>query len=72
MNLASIFGVGSKSKAFTKKGSGRVASKSGRKSGAKLAKAKARHIVGLKNAVVSVVQAHFDEKAKERFLASHD
>jgi hypothetical protein len=71
MNLASIFGVGSKSKAFTKKGSGRVASKSGRKPGAKLAKAKARHTVGLKNTVVSVVQMHFDEKSRKRYFDKH-
>jgi hypothetical protein len=56
---------------YTKKGPGRVASKSGRKPSTKLAKVKAKHTLGLKNAVVSIVQMHFDEKSKERFLATH-
>ena len=53
---------------FTKKGPGRVASKSGRSYHSKLADKQIKHTVGLKNAVVSIVQAHFDEKSKKCFF----
>ena len=54
---------------YTKKGPGRQSNTSFKKRASKIARQSTNHTVGLKNAVVSLVQAHFDEKAKERFLA---
>ena len=56
---------------YTKKGPGRVNSKSFRKTTSKLARKQVRHTVSLKNARISLVQSSFDERVKERFLCIH-
>jgi hypothetical protein len=53
---------------YTKKGSGRC-HPIYRKEGSKLIKKQIKHTVSLKNAVNSIVQAHFDQKARERFFS---
>jgi len=52
----------------TKKGPGRVANKSFRKSGSKLHTQSAEHKVGLKNKHVSLIDLHFMEKSIGKFL----
>ena len=57
-----------KNVSYTKKGPGRQSNTSFKKRASKLAKQSTNHTVGLKNKVVSLVDAHFMEVRVDRFL----